>query len=279
MRSPRWLLCACSIAVAIVAWRSFDTTTGSEEAGDGLLGCAAPDRPPCTAQAASTQHLDESHLRGGGWTLARSINGDQWLRVYTRSRDGFLSLRIEGAVVGSIPEILSILREVDLLPLWNRFCDVAMLLHLVSPSELWVAAGVKLPWPVPQQSLFLRASVADDPQSKQGIVALAQSPSASATLKPPEGVRLPTALQRRLDLPVPLASGRLQPLAANAGDGMPRTRLDIFMTFDVSGMAFLAGAASAPRWIVNMVVWVVVRPRRIRWRAPRGIDAPRLRSC
>ena len=68
--------------------------------------------------------------------------------MWTHSSGGSLDLRLRGSVLGTSAEILSVLREVDLLPLWNRYCDGASVRELVSPTELYAAAGVRLPWPV-----------------------------------------------------------------------------------------------------------------------------------
>lgn len=275
-------LTRAATSVALVAIAVYAVSTQPASVTVRERGCASEDRPPCSAATASALHLDESHRRGGGWSLARSLTGEQrWATAYLRSDDGFLSLRIEGAVDSGAPQILSLLREVDLLPSWNRFCDEASLLRLLSPTELWAAAGVRLPWPVPPQHLFIRAAVSDDPQSEDGVVAIAQSTGAS--LRPPDGLRLPASLRRRLELPVGLAAGRLRPLpplarvGGGAGDGAGgeglaphQTRLDVLLTFNLSRMPFATGPAAAPpRWVLSMVVWIVVRPHaRDHTRAP-----------
>ncbi|KAL1515371.1 hypothetical protein AB1Y20_002000 [Prymnesium parvum] len=228
----------------------------SESAGQSLLGCAASDRPPCTAGVAARLHLDDQHLHGG-WKLARTLGGEQWLKVYTRLEAGMLRLRVEGELHSTATRILSVLREVDLLPRWNRFCDRAAVLRAISPYQLWVGAGVRLPWPIRPQALLLRAWMADDPQSTDGLVALAQS--VTPALKLPHGVRLPSELQHRLDLPVALAVGRLRPLTAESPPpGGYRTRIDAFLAFNLSQMPYLAAATHTPHWIVNMIVWVLV---------------------
>ena len=55
------------------------------------------------------------------------------------------------------------LHEVDLLPRWNRYCDGAALLHARSAMDLVAATGVRLPWPLPLQSLVARAQLERDP--------------------------------------------------------------------------------------------------------------------
>ena len=107
---------------------------------------------------AARRHLGESGVAEEGWTLARILDGEQWLKVYTRQAGGHLSFRVEASVSDDAASILSVLREVDLLPAWNRFCDRAELLHLPSQTALWAAAGVKLPWPVPLLSLMVHAA-------------------------------------------------------------------------------------------------------------------------
>ena len=74
---------------------------------------------------------------------------------------------------------------------------------------------------------------------------------------PPSGVALPSELAGREDLPIGLAVGRLRPLPGGA-DGEALTRFEAYMTFELGKMRHLAGAAFAPKWVVNLVVFLVV---------------------
>lgn len=183
------------------------------------------------------------------WMLARELHGDEWMRVWTHSSGGTLDLRVQGRVHGSAAEILSILREVDLLPLWNRYCDGADLRRLVAPNDMWAAAGVRLPWPVPAQALLVHAQARKDPLAN-GLVALAQSPSAA--MPAPEGVVLPASLRGRLPLLVDLAVGRLR---AESGTQRTSTRVDVYLSFVLADMGFHVEAA--PVWITNIIVYIV----------------------
>ena len=202
--------------------------------------------------------LRDPQIEADGWTLARTIAGEQHMRVFTRQSGGHLSLRIEGVVAHDGARILSVLREVDLLERWNRFCDGAETLSLLSPTELWAAAGVALPWPVPKLSLLIHAHVAPDPTG-HAVIAVAQSPSASVVQ--PSNVRLPPFLRGRAPLPVHLAVARLRTLPPQAQSNGQATRQrtggDIFITFDMSAIG-LVPSAGVPTWLINIIVYIAV---------------------
>lgn len=232
------LVLLLNLVAILLAWRRNDDSAA-----------AAPisfaDGAHLTPQAAASQHLgaiDASH-----WSLARELHDDEWMKVWTHSSGGSLDLRVRGSVHGTSAEILSVLREVDLLPLWNRYCDGASVRELVSPTELYAAAGVRLPWPVPAQALLVHAQVTRDFE-ELGILALARSPSKLAPA--PEGVEMPLALRARAPLQVERAVGRLRP------EGTPtRTRVDVFLRFVLRDMGYPGQAA--PAWITNLIVYIV----------------------
>jgi hypothetical protein len=224
--------------------------------------------PAPTPADAAAEQLGEKPPSASEWTLARTIYAPAgpWLKVYTRQADRQLSLRAEGAVRGSAAEILCLLRELDLMPQWNKYTDgTPTLLRMVTPTELWAALGVRLPWPVPRQSLFVKALVERDPSSKRGIVATAQS--TSEVIVPPDGVALPDSLADRAELPVQLAVGRIRPLDSGASASgapqrqqrqQPLSRVDVYLTFDLSRLGYLAAASAAPSWLVNLIVFIAV---------------------
>ena len=163
---------------------------------------------PWRHASAALAYLEESD--GRGWQLARSLEeGEQWLTVHTRSRRGELSLRFSAHVHSTSAEILAILREFDLIPTWNHFCDGASLLHLHHRTEMWAAAGVQLPWPIPKQYLFVRANVRKDPALAGALVATAQS-FTPHVIEPPAGTPLPSYASTREHLVVELAVARLR---------------------------------------------------------------------
>lgn len=199
-----------------------------------LLACHRPeleDRPAnfsSETHSLSPEEAAEAYLPyvdASVWTLARELQGDEWMRIWMRNSGGILRFRMEGSVNASAPEILSIIREVDLLPQWNSFCDRALVLRLSSATSLWAAAGVRLPWPIPAQALLVHAQVASDPQG-HGLVAMARS-ERNAT-----GLALPADLGGRMPLHVE-AIGRLraqqgQETGGWASDwGSPRLALSV----------------------------------------------------
>ena len=97
---------------------------------------------------------------GIAWTLASRL--DDNLSIYTLIDATRLSLRF---VVDALPtgaaELMCLPREVDLVPTWNRFCAWGGVLRVASPTELWVGAVLKLPWPVPRHAILLHAQLHD----------------------------------------------------------------------------------------------------------------------
>lgn len=212
--------------------------------------------------------------RFDGWTHARTLTGEQWLRVYTRVSGHELGVRVHGFALADAATLLSVLREVDLMPQWNRFCDRAELLHVASPTDITAVAGTKLPWPVPPQSLRVRAQVARDDDEVAGVVALAWPPDPSEL--PRSARQLPVALRERHVLPLGWAVGRLRPdisgsgrsSSTGGGDGHARdgagapavgTSIEAAVIFDLSNSPFVASAAaSVPGWLVKLIVFVCV---------------------
>jgi len=136
------------------------------------------DAPGFDPQDAAQLHMpsfEHAHLVRRGFSLARSLHGEHWLTVYTHSEKGELSIHAHGVFDATAAEVLSVLREVELLPQWNRYCDTASVLRLMSHSELWAAAGVRLPWPVPRQALRVHVKLAADTERKHAVVAAARS--------------------------------------------------------------------------------------------------------
>jgi len=171
--------------------------------------------------------------------------------MYTRLRPGELSVKFEGECTGSAAQMLSILREVDLLHTWNRYSDFTRLLRNPHPYEMWVAAGSKLPWPIPKQSMLLHVQLAHDPDSPRGLVASSYSPSAEEL---PKGVELPRELRSRLKMNVRHAAARLRPLPASADAA--RTSFEGVICLDMSRIA--GGAAvTSMSWLVNLVVYLI----------------------
>ncbi|EOD06172.1 hypothetical protein EMIHUDRAFT_219519 [Emiliania huxleyi CCMP1516] len=165
----------------------------------------------------STAHED---LLSAGFFHARTLaDGEQSLRIYTRLEpDSLLGIRASGTVGATAAEVISVLREVDLIPEWNRFCDFGILLRVLRQNVLWASAGVRLPWPVPPQSLLVRAKVEADATRPGAILAVAQSVDAKSRRRLAQGVAMPSPLSSRLELPVEMAVGRL----TAAGDALTR---------------------------------------------------------
>ena len=226
----------------------------SDDAADLRRGRFAP-QGFIEPQAAGRMYLDSTaheDLLSAGFFHARTLaDGEQSLRIYTRLEpDSLLGIRASGTVGATAAEVISVLREVDLIPEWNRFCDFGILLRVLRQNVLWASAGVRLPWPVPPQSLLVRAKVEADATRPGAILAVAQSVDAKSRRRLAQGVAMPSPLSSRLELPVEMAVGRL----TAAGDAL--TRFEVALSFNLTAAAGVA-VPRAPSWVINLIVWVV----------------------
>ena len=242
------------VALAVVVAFVASTWSGQEDSSGAVIQHAAED--PWLSPKAALVHVVGPPAQG--WTLARAVDdGQQWMKVYTKLEPGWLSMRVDATVFGTVTEIMSILREIDLMHMWNPFCDHGELLRLLSFSEIWAAAGVHLPWPVPRQYLFVRASVRKDPTAHGGLVAIAQSQK-DGEIEPPKGTKLPQALSSRVHLAVHLAVARLRPGKVGPSASPPMTQGEIYITFDLSRVPGLTAVSKPPSYLVNLIVWICV---------------------
>ena len=99
----------------------------------------------------------------------RAACGLLWRRP--RRTTALLGIRASGTVGATAADVISVLREVDLIPEWNRFCDSGNLLRVLRQNVLLASAGVRLPWPVPPQSLLVRAKVEADADAERSRTA------------------------------------------------------------------------------------------------------------
>ena len=119
-----------------------------------------------------------------------------------------------------------------------------------------------MPWPVPRQYLFVRASIRSDPTADGGVIAIAQSQT-PRDIEPPPGTKLPKVLEGREHLAVGLAVARLRPFRANpSGSSLQElpesTTGEVYVTFDLSRVPGLSSTSTPPSWLVNLVVWICV---------------------
>jgi len=183
------------------------------------------------------------------WTLASRL--DDNLSIYTLIDATRLSLRF---VVDALPtgaaELMCLPREVDLVPTWNRFCAWGGVLRVASPTELWVGAVLKLPWPVPRHAILLHAQLHDRMAEEGCVLVEATTPASFAAALPAPLRACPHAL------PIAASVGRLMPLPPDSAG--PRTAVDVQMTIELRGLGWMGGMASGvPQWLVNLFLFVV----------------------
>lgn len=207
-----------------------------------------------------------------GWKLARAIKGSQSLEVYTQMRDGCLGLKFIAEVDSSAAECIALVREVDILPTWNKFVDSAEILRLVTPTNLYACAVASFPWPIPWHSVVLHARFERSPEGGGGLLVLLHSPQHTELDK--AGLRLPANMRSHNELEFQRGIARLSNLRGGAApgggsagargnssknSGRPRTRLELVLELDLRRLAFLGNAAtSIPGWILNVVLAIVI---------------------
>ena len=114
----------------------------SDDAADLRSGRFAP-QGFIEPQAAGRMYLDSTaheDLLSAGFFHARTLaDGEQSLRIYTRLEpDSLLGIRASGTVGATAAEVISVLREVDLIPEWNRFCDFGICSGTISITN-WLS--------------------------------------------------------------------------------------------------------------------------------------------
>jgi len=185
----------------------------------------------------------------GDWELACRLADPQPLNVFQELCDGHFGLRFLCEVEAGAAECMALVREVDLIPSWNPFCKWGQVERLDGPMELWAAAILALPWPVPRFLVQLHARLLSYGDSS--LVCIAKTPDVFDAL-------VSNAEARALrPLPLELAVCHLQPVQVAAG-APPRTSLDIMLRIDLKRISFLGGAAAVPQWLFKLLLSVVV---------------------
>lgn len=220
-----------------------------------LLDDAAPREAGATATAPVVEGDDES------WKPATSITEKSGtsLRVRTRARRGELGFRIEGTLDASVVELVSLVRETDLMPTWNAYAREGRVVRLASPTELWAYADFRFwPLPIPPMYVALHATL-DDRVATAGHVACSfRSP-------PPDGPSafdrsaIPPAVAKHAEMVVPSAKAKLFPVARPAGLP-PRTDFESEVLLDLSLLAFLGPVRHLhpPQWMVTTITKIMM---------------------
>ena len=104
------------------------------------------------------------------WSLAKTIPGHEFLRVYTQKSGSKLKLRFHGHTRAGAAHFLALMHEVDLMPSWNAFVPWASVLEGSSDhDELVALAHVNPPWPVPTHHVLVRARLHADGRRRRRV--------------------------------------------------------------------------------------------------------------
>ena len=197
------------------------------------------------------------------WSLAKTIPGDEFLRVYTQKSGSKLKLRFHGHTRAGAAHFLALMHEVDLMPSWNAFVPWASVLEGSSDhDELVALAHVNPPWPVPTHHVLVRARL-DGPLLRAQRVAdlVVSSPDDRDALRQ-RHASLDRAARERWELPCQHARLRLEQLPPSAEPGGARTSVEALVFVELKDLKFLGRAAALlsapPQWIVNLVLGLVI---------------------
>ena len=197
------------------------------------------------------------------WSLAKTIPGDEFLRVYTQKSGSKLKLRFHGHTRAGAAHFLALMHEVDLMPSWNAFAPWASVLEGSSDhDELVALAHVNPPWPVPTHHVLVRARL-DGPLLRAQRVAdlVVSSPDDRDALRQRHAA-LDRAARERWELPCQHARLRLEQLPPSAEPGGARTSVEALVFVELKDLKFLGRAAALlsapPQWIVNLVLGLVI---------------------
>jgi hypothetical protein len=142
---------------------------------------------------------------------------------------------------------MSLIREVDLLPLWNPFVKHAAVLRLMAPGDL-IAYGNADFWPMPLPSVFAMVHAVVRPAPGRIGLLISRADEQHGHLKPADA-------KGKIELPMYV---RAEFTAERARAGRPRTCARGEMKVDLSRIVSGLGLALLPEWVIRLVIYFIV---------------------
>ncbi|GIL73854.1 hypothetical protein Vretifemale_3944 [Volvox reticuliferus] len=117
-----------------------------------------------------------------GWQLVRNDE----LQLLYRHLPGQTvhAFRARCIVEAPIEHLLSLAREVDLCPTWNKYCTSATILREISVTDVLVYVSVWMPWPFNDVGFMLEAVGADLFDEEGRLVICFKTPDRKAPVRP-----------------------------------------------------------------------------------------------
>ena len=236
---------------------SSDTGASSGQA----IGAAAirPGLALLEARDLAARMADIPELRSFGnrkhWRLVCDVDqGQAQVLRRTDQCNGDLILRVVARLACQVPELLSLVIELDLMPTWNRFCAVAEVFHRVTCIDLYAGGAAQLPWPIPRYNILLRARLLNLMDTLGCMLVVARTPEGQSFRfeDPPYEATLPAKMQGRRQLPLKVAACALTPLAVGEDGSAAGVSFDLVVHVQLSAAAFVPG------WVIDFVMRRVV---------------------
>jgi hypothetical protein len=198
------------------------------------------------------------------WSLAKreetGADEHQWMELYTQDREGLLRFRIVCRVRASMVELFSLIREVDLMPTWNRMVSSAgdssssstTAATAASSSSQWRPHATLsfAPFPIPAHYVNLEVLVSDR-MIDDGSFSCVTFSSPGVETCPPEA-----SLGQEREIRVALSVAKLVPRLEENGGGSG-TLTDVDMVVSVpTGTNFFIGAVWW--WFAGLVLQIFI---------------------
>ena len=168
--------------------------------------------------------FNHAYAAADDWTLERDKNGVQ---VYSKPVAGSDLNAVRGVttVQSSMERLVTILRDPQLRPRWDKLCGDSYLHESVSANEELVYVHTKMPWPVSDRDMLLRTVWEQDPNT------LVVTMTGSGT----QGV-------------MPEKSGRVRVVQANQDFTLTPVGNGVV---EISSYIHLDPAGPLPSWLIN----------------------------
>jgi len=168
--------------------------------------------------------FNHAYAVAGDWTLERDNNGVQ---VYSRPVAGSDLNAVRGVttVQSSMNRLVTILRDPELRPRWDKLCGESYLYNSVSDKEELVYVHTKMPWPVSDRDMLLRTMWEQDPNT----LVVTMTGTATQDIMPERSGRVRVVQANQDFILTPMGSG----------------------VVEISSYIHLDPAGPLPSWLIN----------------------------
>ena len=192
------------------------------------------------------------------WQLANEIKGRrESVIIYVRTSSGELGFRMKGRLQTSSVVLVSIFREADLLPTWNKFIDQAKVVHVATPTQLWAFADMKFwPLPIPSTYMAIHARLEDCTASAGYWRYELHSPDSNGPLAF-DLTSIPTSVRKHSEVVVSKVVGMV---ATTENPSGVYTDFELNLVIDLRRLTFLGPLRylTPPAWLVRIVTSVIM---------------------